>query len=685
MPTAQKVLVIGAVSFTVLLIAVSAGAASEESSSDEPATTANPASPALPLATAKAAKPPATAVWPPANQQASGASQPLQPILAPNPKEHSNINRQSATREPTEVTRPLHTYEVFHHTRNNEDYHGISIYIEENEDLTDGDLYRIALAEYQKAQELGKSEGLLGTVYPRWDYFVDFYSDREIAGNSTCFEEPNEFGFSAPCGGTFASDHSSYLGNSAFLDGSRVMIRTFFTKSELTKSLSQWSTNSGPLDLEPLLQEDLNNIRKVVYIIEPETDMCAIAQQVSLEHDGSREAVHIYFLPEDNRHAYELLAKDQSFLNSVNDHTAASIQIRLEPSTISANGPKTWTWSFRKVEGKWDNQNQHPVCQGGEQETRTAAVTPPSRQEEREDTGEQPDNPTPIPKPNPTPPIVAVETAASKDSTVTLTVLSAARGHTCGLRQDGQALCWGADGSGQSTPPRGMFAAIAAGHSYTCGLRQDGQAVCWGADTRGESNAPSGAFAAITTGWNHTCGLRQDGQAVCWGADDRGQSSPPDGAFTAITAGERHTCGLRSDGQAVCWGWNIVGQSSPTDGAFTAITAGVEHNCGLRGNGHAVCWGANRFGQSSPPGGAFTAITAGQYHTCGLRGDGQAVCWGAENAGHFPLGLSFGQTHPPDGAFTAITAGDFHTCGLRQDGQAVCWGWNKNRQSNPPD
>ena len=401
MPTAQKVLVIGAVSFTVLLIAVSAGAASEESSSDEPATTANPASPALPLVTAKAAKPPATAVWPPANQQASGASQPLQPILAPNPMEQSNINRQSATREPTEVTRPLHTYEVFHHTRNNEDYHGISIYIEDYQDLTDEDLYGIALADYRKALEQGKSEGMLGPVYPRWDYFVDFYTDREVARRSTCFEEPNEFGFAAPCGGTFASDHPSYLGNSSFLDGNRVMIRTFFTKGELTNNLSRWSSNSWFADLAPLLEEDVNNVRNLVYIIEAETDMCAIAHQVSQEHDGLKDAVQIYFLLEENRQTYEFLAKDQSFLNSVNDHTAASIQIRLEPSTISANGPKTWTWSFRKVEGKWDNQNQHPVCQGGEQETRTAAVTPPSRQEEREDTGEQPDSPTPISRPNP--------------------------------------------------------------------------------------------------------------------------------------------------------------------------------------------------------------------------------------------------------------------------------------------
>ena len=395
LPTAQKVLVIGAVSFTVILIAVSAGAASEESSSDEPTTTANPASPALPLATTKAAKPPATAVWPPANQQASGASQPLQPILTPNPMEQSNINRQSATREPTEVTRPLHTYEVFHDTRNNEDQHGISIYIEENEDLTDGDLYRIALAKYQKARELGKSEDLLGAVYPRWDYFTDFYSDREIARNSTCFEEPNEFGFYAPCGGTYASDDPSYLGSASFLDGNRIMIRTFFTKSELTESLSRWSNNSGPLDLEPLLQEDLNNIRKVVYIIEPETDMCTIAQQVSQEHDGSREAVHIYFLPEDNRHAYELLANDQGFLDSVNEHTAATIQIRLEPSTIYAKGPKTWGWSFRKVASKWDKKNQDPVCQGDGNGARTAAVTPSSRLEETKEAEEQPESPQP--------------------------------------------------------------------------------------------------------------------------------------------------------------------------------------------------------------------------------------------------------------------------------------------------
>ena len=46
---------------------------------------------------------------------------------------------------------------------------------------------------------------------------------------------------------------------------------------------------------------------------------------------------------------------------------------------------------------------------------------------------------------------------------------------------------------GQAAPPRGeRFTAIDAGAAHTCGLRGDGSAVCWGNNDTGQATPPEG-------------------------------------------------------------------------------------------------------------------------------------------------------------------------------------------------
>ena len=78
--------------------------------------------------------------------------------------------------------------------------------------------------------------------------------------------------------------------------------------------------------------------------------------------------------------------------------------------------------------------------------------------------------------------------------------VSAGGSHSCGIRSDDTLACWGANTTraragakfgkgtlyetrfGQADPPEGTFLAVAAGEWHTCGIRTDGRATCWGAN-----------------------------------------------------------------------------------------------------------------------------------------------------------------------------------------------------------
>ena len=263
----------------------------------------------------------------------------------------------------------------------------------------------------------------------------------------------------------------------------------------------------------------------------------------------------------------------------------------------------------------------------------------------------------------------------------TFTAVSSGEHHTCGLRSDGSAVCWGWNRDGQATAPVGeTFTAVSSGWSHTCGLRSNGTVACWGYNRYGRATAPAGEnFTAVSSGGLHTCGLRSNGSVACWGWNGSGQATAPAGEnFTAISSGGAHTCGLRSNGSVACWGSNNVGQATaPAGETFTAVSSGWSHTCGLRSNGSVACWGTNNVGQATAPAGeTFTAVSSGAAHTCGLRSNGSVACWGSN---------IFGRATAPAGeTFTAFSSGGLHTCGLRSNGSVACWGRNHHGQATAP-
>ena len=222
------------------------------------------------------------------------------------------------------------------------------------------------------------------------------------------------------------------------------------------------------------------------------------------------------------------------------------------------------------------------------------------------------------------------------------------------------------------SPGNGDIASVSAGGHHTCGVKRDGSAACWGWNRYGQATPPAGEFASVSADLGHTCGVRRDGSVACWGDDRQAQATPAAGEFASVSAGSLHTCGVRRDGSIACWGRNEYGQSTPAAGEFASVSAGYHYTCGVRRDGSVACWGLDRFGQATPPAGEFASVSTGYEHTCGLKRDGSVACWGWNRSG---------QATPLAGEFTSVNVGWWHTCGVGRDGSVACWGSNEYGQA----
>lgn len=289
--------------------------------------------------------------------------------------------------------------------------------------------------------------------------------------------------------------------------------------------------------------------------------------------------------------------------------------------------------------------------------------------------------------------------------------LAASRDHSCGVRADGTAWCWGQNADRElgvgDTNRRSRSAKVKAGSNWR------------------QIDVGPGRI----TGENHTCGLRGKGEVWCFGSNATGQLGRAQGAgnffegfapgrvgnaadWSDVSAGGGSTCGIRKPGTLWCWGSYEfgqlgTGQSSPSTPAldyvsypqkvgsastWKQVSAGHSHACAVRTNGTLWCWGRNFYGElglgdkslrSSPVrvGGDtnWAQVAAGQSHTCAVRTNGTAWCWGSDDYRQLGDGdaVSPSQVPHPVGSgtsWTGISVSQSHTCGRQADSSVWCWG-----------
>jgi alpha-tubulin suppressor-like RCC1 family protein len=276
--------------------------------------------------------------------------------------------------------------------------------------------------------------------------------------------------------------------------------------------------------------------------------------------------------------------------------------------------------------------------------------------------------------------------------------------HTCALKANGAAFCWGSNQAGQLGVAR---------VDTVCGPVKT-QVRCSMVPVQAQ---PGTTFLSISTGARHTCGITIARDALCWGANDFGELSefgiagptatriPGTLGWAQISAGSTHTCAVRTDGALFCWGANERGQLGNgivvTSGGtvrvsmpapVASVTAGQSRTCARTTLGTVYCWGAIWTARESgleltraqstpqlvPSAPSMSWVSVGTFTTCGAAVSGVAYCWEANPRGEMGTGTQDGSTTPRpvsgDIGFVHLSAGIVNSCGVAISGAGYCWG-----------
>lgn len=322
------------------------------------------------------------------------------------------------------------------------------------------------------------------------------------------------------------------------------------------------------------------------------------------------------------------------------------------------------------------------------------------------------------------------------------------RYHTCALTTDSGLKCWGNNDNGRlgngsltrsplpvdvTTLTSGVRM-VDPGGQHSCAVKTDGKAYCWGQNLHGQVGDGSQTdrttpvqvvnlsnVSAASAGGSHSCAVQTDGNLYCWGDNTYGQvgnGTTQDqlqptlilANVRAVAAASIHTCAWLTNGGVKCWGDNNNGElgdgsnierHTPVDvlgitGSVTALAAVRDHACVLLTDGTAQCWGLNDSGQLGDGtknnrnqavkvtvATGLSAIIPGGLHTCALTTAGGVKCWGANGSGQLGNGTTSttGVLNAVDvtglsSGVTQVAAGRDHTCARLNTSGVKCWGRN---------
>ena len=235
--------------------------------------------------------------------------------------------------------------------------------------------------------------------------------------------------------------------------------------------------------------------------------------------------------------------------------------------------------------------------------------------------------------------------AASSDFLGGVVQVSTGADHTCAVKADGSLWCWGDnaygqlgnDASGSSSrkdhPVRVVASdggaassdflegvvQVSTGTDHTCAVKADGSAWCWGNPQYGR------------LGNNNTI-HHKDHPVRVLASDGGAASSDFLEGVVQVSARSRHTCAVKADGSAWCWGDAQYGQlgndaswSSNSKARPVRVVAGEGSTGFLEG---------------------VVQVGAGTNHTCAHKIDGSVWCWGYGGSGQLGNDRSGNRDHP---------------------------------------
>jgi len=186
--------------------------------------------------------------------------------------------------------------------------------------------------------------------------------------------------------------------------------------------------------------------------------------------------------------------------------------------------------------------------------------------------------------------------------------------HTCAILTNGSALCWGYNGDGELgcgtnhnyyISPNAVygsynFTSISLGGWHSCGLLNDGTALCWGYNSDSEVGDDTAidrlvptyvlggySFAGIISGRSHTCGLLYNGSALCWGGngDNRlGDGTYVRNRYTPVYVIGPSTTSTTTTTTSSTTTTTITSSSSTTQITTSTTTSTTTLNCVLNGD-----------------------------------------------------------------------------------------------------